>query len=140
MAKIILFNDNYLASFSNNYHTTFSSPTGDVFHSINHYIAHDNAMKNGKYTLAKKILRKNHVKMPKHFTLEQLERACFYKFSQNMHMFRLLLLTKNYIIGYGSTDKYLGIGNVTRNISDWNGNNLLGATLMNVREKLKIGG
>jgi predicted NAD-dependent protein-ADP-ribosyltransferase YbiA (DUF1768 family) len=138
MAKIILFNDNYLASFSNNYHTSFSTPIGNTFHSISQYIAYDNAIKNGKYTLAKKILRKKHVKMPKHFTQEQLELACFYKFSQNKYLRQLLLLTKNSIIAYGSKDTDLGIGVLTDKISDWNGNNLLGATLMNVREKLKF--
>jgi predicted NAD-dependent protein-ADP-ribosyltransferase YbiA (DUF1768 family) len=137
MAKIILFNDNYLASFSNNYHASFSTPIGNTFNSVNQYIAYDNAIKHGKYTLAKKILRKKYVKTPKHFTLEQLERACFYKFSQNKHLYQLLLYTKNYIIAYGSKDTKLGIGNISRKISDWNGDNLLGATLMNVREKLK---
>ncbi|TWP28953.1 NADAR family protein [Apibacter muscae] len=65
------------------------------------------------------------------------------KFSQNEHLKKLLLSTKDKILAEASPyDKIWGIGlginsDMRFNISKWKGKNLLGEVLMQVREDLK---
>ena len=65
------------------------------------------------------------------------------KFSQNDHLKTELLATGDSLLGEANTtDNYFGIGLSLNNPralikSQWRGENLQGATLMSIREKLK---
>lgn len=141
MSHVIIFNNTELPIFGNDYHVEFKDPiTGIVFSSVNQYVAYYTAIENGDYKLAQKILKKkynNVAKIPKKFNMKHLERGCYYKFSQNGYLRNILLMTRNYALGFVSNDKELGTGCYTKYISEWTGKNLLGAALMNTREKLK---
>jgi ribA/ribD-fused uncharacterized protein len=74
---------------------------------------------------------------------EVMVRGCFAKFSQNQILADLLLRTGTKILGEASPkDRVWGIGMAkdNQNAEDprkWNGLNLLGFALMNVRQRLK---
>jgi ribA/ribD-fused uncharacterized protein len=85
---------------------------------------------------------KNFVKQQWERNARQVARECCHaKFSQNSHALEALLKTGNKVIGEASRDSFWGIGKA---LSDngvldrqWEGNNLLGVVLMEIREQLK---
>lgn len=69
-----------------------------------------------------------------------LYEANLYKFSQNPDLFEKLLDTNKKFLCFASLDNILGIGltketAIKTAIDEWNGSNLLGISLMDIRQK-----
>lgn len=85
----------------------------------------------------------------KNFVRERWEQAarkvafdcCLAKFTQNSHVLQALLETKDKTIGEASKDAFWGIGKSLNDTcvleKNWEGKNLLGEVLMEIREQLK---
>ena len=156
MIGFFLDNEEY-GCFSNWYHAEFDY-AGRHYHNVEQYMMFQKVMMFQQYDLAEKIMQtKDPAKCKKlgrtkfpEFNGDVWDKTCYTivkrgvkaKFTQNPRIQKILLSTGNSLLAECSpSDKKWGIGidindPKKEDISKWNGQNLLGRILMEVREEL----
>ena len=75
------------------------------------------------------------------FAYQVTKECCTEKFAQNKHALRALLETKTKTIGEASRDLFWGVGKALTDVDildkNWEGHNLLGKVLMEIRDQFK---